>query len=79
MEKQLDEIESGKLNHIDMLKKFYPEFKKELNKAYVHHGCELCKKCDSPMILRTSKAGESYQACSAFPACRNTKSIIKNN
>src|SRR5574338_579990 len=52
MEQQLDEIEGGKVNHIDMLKKFYPEFKKELDKAYLEYGGTLCDKCNSPMAVR---------------------------
>jgi len=74
MEHQLDEIESGKVNHIDMLKKFFPEFKKELDKAYLGHGGLLCDQCGSPMATRTAKAdGSKFLACSSFPKCRNTK------
>ena len=32
MEKQLDEIESGKVDYVDMLKKFYPKYKQELTR-----------------------------------------------
>jgi DNA topoisomerase-1 len=77
MEKQLDEIEGGKLNHIDMLKKFYPDFKKEIDKAYIGHGGTLCDKCCSPMSTRTVKeSGEKFLACSSYPKCRNTKPFI---
>lgn len=80
MEQQLDEIESGKVNHIDMLKKFYPEFKKELDTAYLKHGGTLCDKCGSPMSTRTvAKTGDKFLACSAFPKCRNTKNIVTKN
>lgn len=76
MEKSLDEIESGKINHIDMLKKFYPGFKSELDRAYLGHGGVLCDKCKSPMSIRTVKAsGDKFLACSAFPKCKNTKSL----
>jgi len=76
MENQLDEIESGKVNHIDMLKKFYPSFKLEIDKAYVNYGGTLCDKCNSPMSTRTVKAtGDKFLACSAYPKCRNTKQI----
>lgn len=75
MERQLDDIENGKVDHIDMLKKFFPKFKEELSKAYLDHGAVLCDKCDSPMIIRTSKAGEKYQSCSSYPVCKNTKNI----
>lgn len=80
MEQQLDEIESGKLNHIDMLKKFYPEFKKEIDSAYISHGGMLCEKCSSPMATRTAKDGiTKFFGCSAYPKCYNTKPFIVNN
>jgi len=75
MEQQLDEVESGKVNHIDMLKKFFPEFKNELNKAYLGHGGTLCSKCGSPMSVRSTKTGDKFMGCSAFPKCRNTFQI----
>jgi len=74
MERQLDEVESGKVNHIDMLKKFYPEFKKELNKAYMAHGANMCPKCQSPMSVRTTKTGK-FIGCSNWPKCRHTENI----
>ena len=78
MEDQLDEIESGKVNHVDMLKKFYPVFKKELTQAYIGHGANMCDQCGSPMVIRTAKSdGSKFYACSAFPKCRNTKPVIK--
>lgn len=75
MEQQLDEIESGKVDHIDMLRKFFPDFKKELDKAYLGHGATMCEKCDSPMVVRTSKAGEKFLSCSGYPKCRNSRNI----
>ncbi len=78
MEQKLDEIESGKVNHIDMLKKFYPSFKNEIDLAYTNHGAMLCDKCGSPMSTRTAKAsGEKFMACSAYPKCQFTKPITK--
>jgi DNA topoisomerase-1 len=74
MEQQLDEIESGKVNHTDMLKKFYPEFKKELDRAYVGHGATMCPKCGSPMSVRTSKNGK-FLGCSGYPKCKHTINI----
>jgi DNA topoisomerase-1 len=75
MEQQLDQVESGKINHVEMLKKFFPKFKSELDKAYVGHGGVMCEKCNSPMMNRTSKDGNKFRACSAYPKCRNTKNI----
>jgi DNA topoisomerase I len=76
MEQQLDEIESGKVDHIDMLKKFYPEYKKQLSQAYTQRGSSLCDLCGSPMAHRTAKVdGSSFLACTAYPKCKNTKSL----
>ena len=77
MENQLDEIESGKVDHIDMLKKFYPDYKKELSLAYVEYGGSLCDQCNSPMSTRTVKAtGNKFLSCSNYPKCKNTKNVI---
>lgn len=77
MEQQLDEVESGKVNHVEMLSKFFPGFKQELDKAYLSQGGTLCDKCGSPMAVRTVKAdGSKFLACSAYPKCRNTKPYV---
>jgi len=76
LEKQLDEIESGKLDHIEMLKKFYPAFKQELDKAYLGHGGCLCEKCGSPMATRKAKNGNTFLGCSQYPKCKATKNIV---
>jgi DNA topoisomerase-1 len=76
MEQQLDEIEHGKVNHIDMLKKFYPAFKTELDKAYLGHGATMCSKCGSPMSVRTTKTGDKFLGCSGYPKCKNTINIV---
>lgn len=75
MESKLDEIENGKLNHIDMLKKFYPNYKQELDRAYMDNGGSLCNKCGSPMTIRTSKENNKFLACSHYPQCKNTQSL----
>lgn len=77
MEQQLDEIENGKVNHVDMLKKFYPGFQQELNKAYVGHNAMMCPKCGSPMSQRTTKTGK-FWGCSGYPKCKHTVNIVSN-
>lgn len=72
MEQQLDEIESGKVDHIDMLKKFYPEYKRQLDSAYVGHGATMCPTCGSPMSVRTTKTGDKFLGCSGYPKCKHT-------
>lgn len=76
MEEQLDEIESGNVDHVDMLKKFYPKFQTELNKAYTNYGANMCDKCGSPMVVRLNKQNkQKFLACSAYPKCYQTKPI----
>jgi len=76
MEKQLDDIEHKKVDHIDMLKKFFPEFKNELNRAYLGYGGSLCDKCGSPMSTRKNKKDNSqFLSCTNWPKCNNTQSL----
>lgn len=78
LEQKLDDIASGKVDHIEMLKDFYKAFKQEINRSYSEAcGSQMCEKCNSPMVNRKSKAGEEFLACSAFPMCRNSKNINK--
>ena len=75
LEDQLDDIKSGKLSYLDVLKQFYPAFKAELNKAYLANGGCLCAKCDSPMATRTNKLnGKTFLSCTAYPVCKSSKS-----
>jgi DNA topoisomerase-1 len=75
MEAQLDEIESGKLDHIQMLKQFYPNFKSELDQAYIQNGGSLCQKCGFPMLTRTNKTTqEKFLGCSQN-GCYSTQSL----
>jgi len=76
LELQLDKIEAGKLDYVDMLKEFFPKFKTELDEAYIGHGGVLCERCGSPMATRTVKSsGEKFLGCSNFPKCKSTKPI----
>ena len=76
MEEQLDKIEAGKYNYIEMLKKFYSEYKKEIDSAYIDNGGTLCEKCASPMIIKNTKdLQKKFLACSAWPKCNYTLDI----
>ena len=75
MEKKLDSIANKNLNYVEMLKSFYQEFKKELDNAYINNGGELCVRCGSYMAERTTKNGEKFFGCTAYPNCKFTKNI----
>lgn len=61
----------------------YPECKKilsiegeEIVRAAAPESTEYkCDKCEAPMVIRTSRKGARFFACSAYPKCRNTWSI----
>jgi DNA topoisomerase-1 len=73
LEKELDDIESGKLDQLTMLKKFFDAFSVQLKDAYIKYGCKICGKCGGPMIERTnSKTEQKFFACINYPKCWNT-------
>jgi DNA topoisomerase-1 len=85
MEADLDQIEEGKRNWIDILDQFYQPFQKRLQVAEKEMqqveikdevSDEVCEKCGSPMVYKLGRYGR-FLACSAFPDCRNTKPILK--
>jgi DNA topoisomerase-1 len=74
MESKLDLIAEGQQNYVQMLTEFFTVFQQELNQAYVAYGAELCDKCKSPMILKTTRDGKnSFLGCLKYPYCFFTK------
>lgn len=85
METDLDKIEAGKLDYLDMLSGFWADFKTELERAEQKIGSAdikvpveetdiVCEKCGSKMVVRMGKFGK-FAACPNFPKCRNTKPL----
>jgi DNA topoisomerase-1 len=87
MEEDLDKVEEGKLDWVELLRGFYTDFEPilvEANKKRSHIKKELeqktehkCEKCGSPMIIKWGRYGK-FLACSNFPECKNTKPIDDN-
>ncbi|OUM96991.1 MAG: DNA topoisomerase I [Thermobacillus sp. ZCTH02-B1] len=86
MEDDLDHIEEGKKDWVEVLHEFYEPFSKRLKIAEDEmREVELqeemsdvaCDKCGRPMVYKTGKFGR-FLACSGFPECRNTKPILKD-
>ncbi|MDP8314939.1 MAG: type I DNA topoisomerase [Candidatus Celaenobacter antarcticus] len=85
MENKLDNIENGELNWIEILEKYYGNFINHLDKIdiskekkkYEQKTDIICDKCGSPMIIKYGKYGK-FLACSAFPKCKNVKSLDEN-
>jgi DNA topoisomerase-1 len=85
MEKNLDEIEEGKVEWVKVVDEFYREFEKRLRIAEKEmKEVEIkdepvgidCEVCGSPMVYKMGRFGK-FVACSNFPECRNTKPIVK--
>lgn len=86
MEKNLDDIEEGKVEWVRIIDEFYREFEKRLKIAEVEmEKVEIadesadvdCDVCGSPMVYKMGRFGK-FIACSNFPHCRNTKAIVKD-
>ncbi|MDR2431392.1 MAG: type I DNA topoisomerase, partial [Candidatus Margulisbacteria bacterium] len=85
MELNLDEVEEGKQDWRKMLGRFYTPFSAELAEAEEkmedmrvkdRPTDEICDKCGKPMVIKAGRFGD-FMACSGFPECKNTKSILK--
>jgi DNA topoisomerase-1 len=86
MEETLDTVAEGKTEWKKPIKDFYGPFKKEVEVATDNWPDqkpkdvateEKCEKCGSPMVIKTGRFGK-FMACSNFPECKNTKSIIES-
>jgi len=84
MEEQLDHIESGSKDWLNVVKQFYQPFRKSLDRMDARRKDikerlqvktdEKCELCGSPMVIKWSKNGR-FLACSAFPKCKNTRPL----
>jgi DNA topoisomerase I, bacterial len=85
MEGDLDKIEEGVRQWVDVVDQFYKPFSLELDSAEENMekiqikdepaGFD-CDVCGHPMVIKLGRYGKFY-ACSNFPDCRNTKAIVK--
>ena len=85
MERDLDSIEEGKTEWVNIIDAFYQDFEKSLKHAEVamekveikdEPAGEDCELCGHPMVFKLGRYGK-FMACSNFPECRNTKAIVK--
>jgi len=87
MENELDRIEDGKMQWINVVNDFYRPFSNELQEAVEIKGKvkprdipteTVCEKCGEPMVIRWGRHGR-FLACSGFPKCKNTKPVAENS
>jgi len=88
MESDLDNIAHGKTEWQPVVRDFYEPFHKNLENKYreikkqdimpEEKSNEVCDKCGAAMIIKTGRYGK-FLACSAFPKCKNIKSLNGDN
>ena len=87
VEDELDLVEEGKTNWIDVLKKFYEGFDKTLKDAEAKmDGTRVklpvvesdvdCDLCGRKMVIKSGRFGK-FLACPGYPDCKNTKPIVQ--
>ena len=78
IEEQLDRVEQGQQNWVELLRQFYGPFEESLERAEeemrampmpVRETDEKCPECGKPLVVRTGKRGP-FRACTGFPECR---------
>jgi len=85
MEEQLDNIEEGSADWVELLSGFYGPFEEVLEKADqaiekvelpVEETDVVCEKCGRNMVIKYGRYGK-FLACPGFPDCRNTKPYVE--
>ncbi|MGM9643036.1 MAG: type I DNA topoisomerase [Eubacteriales bacterium] len=85
MENDLDRIEAGEVNMVDVLREFWEGFERELTEAEKKSGADatpaiveqtdiICDKCGAKMIVKSGRFGK-FAACPNYPECKNTKPL----
>ncbi len=87
MERQLDEIEEGKLAWVEALHGFNDKFQADLERAKTEmrnvkteeiSTDQTCNKCEKPMVIKWGRYGQ-FLACSGYPECRNTSDLARDS
>ena len=86
MEEDLDKIDSGEKNYIEMRPRYYDEFEEPLEQAKKdmqgvkiklkeEETDEVCEKCGRKMVVKVGRFGK-FLACPGYPECKNTKPLV---
>lgn len=87
MEQDLDKIENGSEQWVDLLDSFYGDFDKTLKKAKTEmEGVKLhlkedetdivCELCGRKMVVKVGRYGK-FIACPGYPECKNVKKFVQ--
>lgn len=83
MEDELDSIEEGKMEWVEVVNDFYKPFSHDLSEATKTMGKIkpadiptdiMCEKCGMPMVIKWGRHGR-FMACSGYPNCKNTRPL----
>ncbi len=86
MESELDGVAEHKEDWVDVLRRFYGAFERDLEQAERllpkielkdEPTDEICEKCGRPMVIKTGRFGR-FISCSGYPECKTTKPILKD-
>ncbi len=83
LEAEFDRIEANEVSWRKVVEDFYKPFSITLKSAdeaiekvdLTEETDEICEKCGSPMVIKHGRFGR-FLACSNYPECSNTKSIV---
>lgn len=86
MEQDLDTVEEGECEWVDLLEEFYGDFDKTLKQAKEDmKGVKIeleedktdliCEKCGKPMVVKFGRYGK-FIACSGYPDCKNIVKMV---
>jgi DNA topoisomerase-1 len=85
MENELDSVESGRENWVDVIRSFWNGFKPVLDDVSATAERMLiapekigedCPNCGHALVIKRGKFGE-FIACSGYPECKYTRNIVK--
>lgn len=83
MEEELDRVEDGQKEWVDVVRQFYGVFSGQMEFAKTTMQTvkkeneptdEICDKCQKPMVIKWGRRGR-FISCSGWPECKNAKSI----
>jgi DNA topoisomerase-1 len=84
MERELDDVEEGRLSWTEFLRNFYGDFKETMKKAETEMNRvqkpleemeETCPDCGRNLVIRTGRFGR-FISCSGFPECSYRRSVV---
>ncbi len=87
METELDEVEHGKEEWVQLLHGFYGDFEETLKKAKTEMEGQkytlqedqtdfICENCGKPMVYKYGRYGK-FIACSGYPECKTVKKFVQ--